>query len=225
MPIIDTSTSAEDLIARLPPQVRPAAPGRNQPTSVDPLSLDYINEQLDALYRSWGITPGGSGSGPIDKGYYAQKILDTGGWTDKTTKGENNIGYWTGRLQSDLTKGGYTLSSTPATSAPSATILGVPGAPDTLDTIGNTIPRQDYQDPNSPGEALQPYTPPTAPAAPAGRVQPPITDPGGSSAAKAALDAAARQRKKSQALGRHTTILGGFGSGHPSTRMATLLGY
>lgn len=80
----------------------PAVPANEQ----DPLNRDYIRARLTDYYKTLGLTPSARGSGSTDIEYYIDQVLATGGWTAKNAKGENNIGYWQGRIAADAGKGG-----------------------------------------------------------------------------------------------------------------------
>jgi hypothetical protein len=182
--------------------------------SSDPKNRDYILSQLDAWYQSLGLTPGGRGSGGLDREYYADQIVATGGWTDRTDKGENNIGYWTNRISSDLARGGQAPAS--------GTVLGASGpyvGPRPPGTGGGAFPGS----PTSP--LIRPGVRSGPPAATATTRATGANAPAAENPYAAASLAALRARKRGQGLGRNTTILGGFGGGSPSTRPPTLLGY
>jgi hypothetical protein len=102
-------------------------------TPADPMNRDYILSQLKTLYGTYGAAPGARGSGATDAEYYADEILKTGGWTDKTARGENNVGYWTDKIGKDLQSHGYAPGTAPGaggtptgtTATPTAgTVLG-----------------------------------------------------------------------------------------------------
>lgn len=75
----------------------PVQPAGGAPA--DPMDPSFVRRELSKLYASWCVTPGPSG--PTDIEYYIGKIIETGGWSSNTARGENNIGYWTGRIKSD----------------------------------------------------------------------------------------------------------------------------
>ncbi len=84
------------------------------PPPVDPIWLQrpYIRQHLvDTIYTPYRAQPGPRGSGPIDIDYYTDVIVETGGWINPTARGENNIGYWTDKIQKDLEAHGYRRQS------------------------------------------------------------------------------------------------------------------
>jgi hypothetical protein len=83
----------------------PGAPAA-APPSGNPMDRAYVQSQLANWYASQGLTPTGPGTGPTDIAYYTDKILETGGWTNQTGKGEDNINYWTSRIPQDLAEAG-----------------------------------------------------------------------------------------------------------------------
>jgi hypothetical protein len=82
--------------------------GPTAPAGGNPTDRAYVQSQLANWYASKGLTPTGPGTGPTDIAYYTDKILETGGWTNQTGKGEDNINYWTSRIPQDIAeaKGG-----------------------------------------------------------------------------------------------------------------------
>lgn len=169
----------------------------------DPKDPAYITTQLAALYATYGQRPGAAGSGPLDAGYYAQQIIaHGGGWVDNSaTGGPNNIGYWTDRINHDLTSAGY------STSGATGTTPAAPGAAPGTRPPGN-------RPPDMPGTTV------------VGTAVPIGTAENGPLAAgyEAAYAAAAQARRKSAGSGRASTVLGGFAPGSPSIQPATLLG-
>lgn len=97
----------------------PAAPGGSSSgTSANPTDPNAIMAQLQANYKSLGVSPTGQGTGPTDIAYYAQKIADTGGLTPQ------NSAYWfgpTGRIATDLSKSGAPGGAAPAGSIAATT--------------------------------------------------------------------------------------------------------
>lgn len=79
------------------------------PVPVDVKDRAFVLAGLTALYATLGVRPTGSGTGATDIAYYADKVIETGGWTSNTERNENNIGYWSGRIKSDLEKQGTPL--------------------------------------------------------------------------------------------------------------------
>jgi hypothetical protein len=81
------------------------------PTPPEPsywLQRPYIQSQLIAvIYGPYHAIPGPRGSGPLDIDYFTDVIIETGGWVNPTIRGENNIGYWTDKIQKDLEIHGY----------------------------------------------------------------------------------------------------------------------
>lgn len=182
-------------------------------TAANPLDPSYVSQQLNAYYQSLGLTPGGRGSGAVDTAYYTDEIINTGGWTTNTSKGENNIGYWQDRIKQDAIKGGLLnangtpasttgSSGTPSTSGsqPASTVLGTASQPNPID------PRT---------------------GRPAGASAHPA--PGGSTNQQSldtqqAYTAALIARRRAGAGGRASTIFAGFGAAAPTTQPATVLG-
>ena len=76
--------------------------GATSPDGGNPTDRNYVRSQLANWDASQGLTPTGPGTGPTDIEYYVDKILETGGWTNQTGKGEQNIDYWTKRIPKDL---------------------------------------------------------------------------------------------------------------------------
>src|ERR1043165_1902971 len=68
-------------------------------TSTNPMDRNYIIQQLTQQLAAMGLQPGPRGSGVTDVQYYADQILNTGGWQG------GNAGYWTNRLQQDARGG------------------------------------------------------------------------------------------------------------------------
>ncbi len=119
-PLIANRTAAyageefELVCVRHCPTAAPAPTPTPTPIPVPPagaywLDRDYILGQLFAtVYGPYHAVPGPRGTGPLDSDYYIDQIVATGGWRNPIpTTGENNIGYWTSRISSDLERAGY----------------------------------------------------------------------------------------------------------------------
>lgn len=224
-------------------------------TPADPMNRDYVLSQLKTLYGTYGASPGARGSGATDAEYYADEILKTGGWTDKTARGENNVGYWTDKIGKDLQSHGYApgtapgAGGTPSGTTATPTVLGGAtgarsGRTDNTTSTGgipgfgwlHSLPGLGWTQ-NIPGAPLGRDTPAPGNASSFDAAGIAAAAHAAADAVRAASDraavlpylnasaAAARQRGKGSGTGRNTTILGGFTSGTPATRASVLGGY
>ncbi len=75
--------------ARLPGQQAAGGP----PTGGNPTDPAYVRQAVDYL----ASLPGADPTLKTTPDYWVGKILETGGWTNQTAKGEDNVTYWTGR--------------------------------------------------------------------------------------------------------------------------------
>jgi hypothetical protein len=92
------------------------------------MDRNYVMQQLANWYASQGLTPTGPGTGPTDINYYADKVLETGGWTNQTAQGGNNIGYWTNRIAGDASGAGGGGGTADASGGdPTADLANTPG--------------------------------------------------------------------------------------------------
>lgn len=99
------------------------------PAAVDVRDRDFVRAALRDLYASYGYLPTGPGTGPTDIEYYADVVIQTGGWTHHTDRDEDNINYWTDRVREDLIKAGMPILPPLGTSTPPVPVPEPPPPP------------------------------------------------------------------------------------------------